>query len=93
MKSINKIVSVLFSAYFLSGCISSKTAADLTAGLNLAGCILDHSQDPVSLIAQECSGASIELITTVLSKHKAAMAREASKKAASACDGGNCSNQ
>ena len=80
---INVTISsiILATSILLAGCLPANTAADVGAGLNVAVCVLDHSTEPVSQIVTDCAGASVELVTTILSAHRTAMAREASLKA------------
>jgi hypothetical protein len=68
-------------ADLVMGCGSpQKTAAVVVDSGSLALCVLQHSTEPVSQVVVECAGATESLVTTLLSEHKAAAAREVSAR-------------
>lgn len=64
------------------GCGASpgKVAVDIGAGISVAACVLQHNGEPVTQILIDCAGATEAGVTTILSEHRAAMAREMSSK-------------
>ncbi len=54
---------------------SPQGAATVQAGVDLAICVLNHSQEPIAQIVTDCGAGTAEDVIKILDAHTAAMAR------------------
>lgn len=65
-----------------SGCSwlsSPQGAAAVTAGIDLAVCVLNHSNEPIQQIVTDCGAATAQDVVRILDAHQAAMTRALAK--------------
>jgi len=68
----------LLAIPLLVGCswlASPQGAAAVTAGIDLAVCVLNHAQEPVAQIVTDCGASTAQDVIRILDAHTAAMQR------------------
>lgn len=58
---------------------SPQGVATVTAGIDLAVCVLNHSQEPIQQIVTDCGAATAQDVIRILDAHAAAKNRESAK--------------
>ncbi len=84
MARLAKVAGPVACLTLLAGCVEGcsffstpKGAATEQAGVDLAVCVLNHVNEPVSQIVTDCGAAVAEDVVKILDAHRAAMARAA----------------
>jgi hypothetical protein len=70
------------AAASVSGCSwlsSPQGAATVTAGVDLAVCVLNHINEPIQQIVTDCGAATAQDVIRILDAHRAAEVRERAK--------------
>ena len=78
IKMASRVTGLLALALFTVRCSwlsSPQGAATVTAGVDLAVCVLNHSSEPVAQIVTDCGAAAAADVIRILDAHTAAMQR------------------
>ena len=70
-----KLLPLLLLCCSCSWLSSPQGAATVTAGVDLAVCVLNHSSEPVAQIVTDCGAAAAADVIRILDAHTAAMQR------------------
>ena len=66
---------ILFCCVRCSWLQSPQGSATVQAGVDLAICVMNHSQEPIAQIVTDCGAGTAEDVIKILDAHTAAMAR------------------
>lgn len=73
------LTSFSFVACQCSWLQSPQGAATVTAGVDLAVCVLNHVNEPIQQIVTDCGAATAQDVVKILDAHRAAVVREMAK--------------
>ena len=72
---VTGLLALLLFAVRCSWLSSPQGAATVTAGIDLAVCVLNHAQEPIAQIVTDCGAGTAEDVIKILDAHTAAMQR------------------